>query len=138
MIVPHFQYLLVLPNGDIKGFEDIGVAKGYINIYYHIKLRETEAFREFNDLTDSREEVINTVCHNLGVAEGECRVYDNMDIIENIQNELVFDDEKEEIISKLLSSEINLNIYDYSIDNIFNNVDPIDMMEPYGEVVREG
>ena len=36
MIVPHFQYLLVLPNGDIKGFEDIGVAKGYINIYYHI------------------------------------------------------------------------------------------------------
>ena len=135
-IIPSFQYLLVLPDGNVKGFNDLEVAKGYINIYYDLKVRKTESFKEFNDLTDSSEQLMNTVCQNMGVIEGECRVYDCLEIIESIQNNLIFDEEKEEVISKLLSPEIDINIYDYSIDNLFNDVEPINMQEPFGQITR--
>ena len=133
-IVPNFQYLLVLPNGNVKGFNDLEPAKGYINIYYDIKVKDVETFKELNDFTDSSEQLINSVCQNLGVEEGECKVYNTLDVIESVQNNLVFDDEKEEIISKLLSPEIHLNIYNYSIDNIFDDVEPINMIETYGQI----
>ena len=133
-VVPNFQYLLVLPNGNVKGFNDLETAKGYINIYYDIKVKDVETFKELNDFTDSTEQLINSVCQNLGVEEGECKVYNTLDIIESVQNNLVFDDEKEEIISKLLSPEIHLNIYNYSIDNIFDDVETINMIETYGQI----
>lgn len=47
-----------------------------------------------------------------------------------------FQEEKEELISKLLSNKIDINIYDYGIDNIFTNSDSIDIMEPYGEYTK--
>ena len=102
-------------------------------MYYMQKVRNSTIITEVNDLTDSSEQFINTVCQNLGVIEGECRVYNTNDIIEKLQEDIVFDEEKEEVISKLLSKDINLNIYDFAIDNIFNDVEAIDIMEPYGE-----
>lgn len=132
-IVPSFQYLLVMPSGDIKGFNDVEIAKGYINMYYNKKIHNSKDIIEFNDMTDSSDQFCNTICQNLGVNEGECRVYNTTDIIEKIQEELVFEEEKEEVISKLLAHNINLNIYDYAIDNIFYNVDSLDILEPYGE-----
>lgn len=132
-IIPEFQYLLVMPNGNIKGFNDLDTTKAYINLYYMQRVRNSTIITEVNDLTDSSEQFINTVCQNLGVIEGECRVYNTDDIIKKLQEDIVFDEEKEEVISKLLKKDISLNIYDFSIDNIFNNVEAVDMMEPYGE-----
>lgn len=132
-IVPSFQYLLVMPSGDIKGFNDVETAKGYINIYYYKKINSAEDILEYNDITDSNDQFCNTICQNLGVVEGECKVFDNYSVISKIQEELVFEEEKEEVISKLLSSDIKLNIYDYAIDNILSDVEPIDILEPYGE-----
>lgn len=132
-IIPEFQYLLVMPNGNVKGFNDLDTTKAYINLYYMQRVRNSTIITEVNDLTDSSEQFINTVCQNLGVIEGECRVYNTDDIIKKLQEDIVFDEEKEEVISKLLKKDISLNIYDFSIDNIFNNVEAVDMMEPYGE-----
>ena len=132
-IIPEFQYLLVMPSGNIKGFDDLDTTKAYINLYYMQQVRNSDIITEVNDLTDSSEQIINTVCQNLGVIEGECRVYKTNDIIEKIQEDIVFDEEKEELISKLLSKNININIYDFAIDNIFNDVEAINVMETYGE-----
>ncbi|EKY26195.1 hypothetical protein [Clostridium celatum] len=135
-IIPSFQYLLVMPNGDVKGFDDVEIAKGYINIYYDKKVHNSKYIFELNDLTDSSDQFFNTICQNLGAGEGECKVYNTLDIIEKIQEELVFDEEKEEVISKLMSSQINFNIYDYRVDNIFNDVEALDILEPYGEFFK--
>ena len=132
-IIPEFQYLLVMPDGHVKGFNDLDTTKAYINMNDMQKVRNSTIITAVNDLTDSSEQFINTVCQNLGVIEGECRVYNTNDIIEKLQEDIVFDEEKEEVISKLLSKDINLNIYDFAIDNIFNDVEAIDIMEPYGE-----
>ena len=132
-IIPEFQYLLVMPSGNIKGFDDLDTTKAYINLYYMQQVRNSDIITEVNDLTDSSEQFINTVCQNLGVIEGECRVYKTNDIIEKIQEDIVFDEEKEELISKLLSKNININIYDFAIDHIFNDVEAINVMETYGE-----
>ena len=29
--IPNFDYLLVMPSGNVRGFEDIESAKGYVN-----------------------------------------------------------------------------------------------------------
>lgn len=56
-----------------------------------------------------------------GVNEGECRIYDLESVLEAIRNSSYFQDEKDELISKLLKEEITLNIYDYGIDNILED-----------------
>ena len=57
------------------------------------------------------------------------------EIIEKLQDELVFNEEKEEVISKLMANKIEFNTYDYAIDNIFRDVQPIDVMEQYGSSI---
>ena len=34
-IVPSNEYLLVMPSGNVKGFDDYAMAKAYINNYYY-------------------------------------------------------------------------------------------------------
>ena len=34
-IMPKFEFLVVMPSGNIKGFDDKGTAKAYINNYYY-------------------------------------------------------------------------------------------------------
>ena len=58
------------------------------------------------------------------------------DTIRKKEEELFEQEEKEELISKLLSNKIDINIYDYGIDNIFTNSDSTDIMEPYGEYTK--
>lgn len=55
-----------------------------------------------------------------------------MSFIEEINKELVFEDEKEEIISKLCEAKINFNIYDYSLDAVLANIQEVEYMEDYG------
>lgn len=134
-IVPNFEYLLVMPSGNIKGFQTESIAKSFVNNYYYFRTRDNGLVSQFNDLTENHDDIVDTVCYKIGVEEGSCRLYNTIDIIEKIQEELVFDDEKEEVISKLLSSDIELNIFDYAIDNIFTNTDSIDIMEQYGSPI---
>ena len=71
----------------------------------------------------------------MGIQEGECQLYYTSDIIEKLQDELVFNEEKEEVISKLMAPKIEFNTYDYALDNIFRDVQPIDIMEQYGDPI---
>ena len=123
-IVPKYEYLLVAPSGDIKGFNNLEETKGCINMYYDSKVLDFT-----DDESDTPEEMINSVCQILGVHEGECKVYNNTDVIEKIQETLIFEEEKEEVINKLLGYNIDLNIYKYSLDEVFNDVEEINIME---------
>ncbi|MEG0295556.1 MAG: hypothetical protein RR620_02485 [Clostridium sp.] len=132
-ITPCHEYLLVLTDGSAIGFDDLETAKGYVNIYYQEKVKNSEQVLETEDITDSSEQLMNTVCQVIGAVEGEVAVYYIEDVINKIQEEFVFDEEKEEIVSKLLQKDIKLNVIDFGIDFILHDVEPIDIMEPYGE-----
>ena len=134
-IVPNFDYLLVMPSGNIIGFHDEETAKAYINNYYYFRTRNNDVVGAYEDLTEDFDDIANVLCYKIGVEEGECKLYNTRDIIEKIQEEVIFFDEREEVISKLLSNHIDLNIFDYAIDNIFTNTESIDIMEPYGDTI---
>ena len=127
-IVPNFDYLLVMPSGNIIGFHDEETAKAYINNYYYFRTRNNDVVGAYEDLTEDFDDIANVLCYKIGVEEGECKLYNTRDIIEKIQEEVIFFDEREEVISKLLSNHIDLNIFDYAIDNIFTNTESIDIM----------
>ena len=58
-------------------------------------------------------------------------------LLKRLREELVFDEEKEEVISKLSEAKINLNIYDYSLDEILAHIEEINVMEDYGEKLED-
>ena len=133
--IPSNEYLLVMPNGDCVGFNDLKEAKAYINIYYERKIDEDIDEHDYNDATeigggDSRQ----NICTQLGVEEGKCEVYNMEEFINKLEEELVFDNEKDEIISKLMEEDLDINEYKYNLDMILADTDVIDMMEPYGEI----
>ena len=132
-ISPYHEYLLVMTDGSTIGFQDYESAKAYINLYYYQKVKNDEKVEELDDPTDSSEQLINTTCKIIGVDEGEVALYKIDDVIEKIQEEFVFEDEKEEIISKLLDENIQLNVIDLGIDFILHDVDSINIIETYGE-----
>lgn len=134
-IVPSNEYLLVMPSGNVKGFDDYAMAKAYINNYYYYKTRRVEEVGTYDDLTNDFDDIVDTVCYKIGIEEGECQLYYTSDIIEKLQDELVFNEEKEEVISKLMAPKIEFNTYDYALDNIFRDVQPIDIMEQYGDPI---
>lgn len=133
-ISPYNEFILVMPDGDSKGFNDLKLAKAYINLYYENKIKEYSEEEEYNDSKEMVGETRLNICQHLGVEEGECIVYDLEDFIEKLREELVFDEEKEEVISKLLIEKIQLNIYDYGLDVILHDVKTIEMIEPFGEM----
>ena len=130
-IVPSNEYLLVMPSGNVKGFDDYAMAKAYINNYYYYKTRRVEEVEAYDDLTNDFDDIVDTIC----IEEGECQLYYTSNIIEKLQDELVFNEEKEEVISKLMAHKIEFNTYDYAIDNIFRDVQSIDIMEQYGSSI---
>lgn len=134
-IVPSFEYLLVMTSGNIIGFHDEETAKAYINNYYYFRTRDNDVVGAYEDLTEDFDDIANVICYKIGVEEGECRLYNTREIIEKIQDEFVFEDEKEELIMKLLYNPTEINTFNYAIDNIFTNSNSIDIMEPYGDPI---
>ena len=129
------DYLLVMPSGNCKGFNDLEGVKAHINIYYERRLDDTLHEDGYNDATEiGGNDPRMNVFTQLGVEEGKCEVYKTEELIEKIKEELVFDEEKEEVISKLSEAKINLNIYEYSLDKILAHIEEINVMETYGEV----
>lgn len=133
-ISPYNEFILVMPNGDTKGFNDLDLAKACINLYYEDKIKEYSEQEEYNDSKEMVGETRLNICQHLGVEEGECIVYDLEDFLEKLREELVFDEEKEEVISKLIKEKIDINIYDFGLDVILHDVKTIDMIEPFGEI----
>lgn len=128
------EYLLVMPDGEARGFNDLESAKAYINRYYQSIVSHDREEDDYNDVTELDEEkATRNVCTNLGAEEGKCEVYKLDDFIDKINEEVVFDYEKEEIISKLCEKHINLNVYNYNLDLILADTEVVDVMEPYGE-----
>ena len=133
--IPCNEYLLVMPNGDCKGFNDLKEAKAYINIYYERKIDEDVDEHGYNDFTDiGGGDARQNICTQLGVEEGRCEVYNMDEFVKKLENELVFDNEKNEIISKLMEEHLDINLYNYNLDMILADIDSINMMEPYGEM----
>lgn len=134
MSSPYNEFILVMPSGDVKGFNDLELAKACINLYYEKKIKEYSEQEEYNDSKEMIGETRLNICQHLGVEEGECIVYDLEDFLEKLRQELVFDEEKEEVISKLIKEKIDLNIFDFGLDVILHDVKTIDMIEPFGEM----
>lgn len=134
--VPYYEYLLIMPEGDCKGFNDLDEAKAVINFYYERRIDEDmgEKGYNYNDTTDIGGDTYReNICTQLGVDEGKCEVYVMDDFIKKLEEELVFDVEKQEIIEKLYEENLDINVYDYNLDAIIADIESIDMMEPYGE-----
>ncbi|AQS02866.1 hypothetical protein [Clostridium beijerinckii] len=131
---PYNEYLVVMPTGNCKGFNDIEGVKAYINMYYELRLDDVFHKDGYNDATEiGGDEYRYNVFTQLGAEEGaKCEIYKTVSFIEEINKELVFEDEKEEIISKLCEAKINFNIYDYSLDAVLANIQEVEYMEDYG------
>ncbi|WP_460280216.1 hypothetical protein [Clostridium sp. CTA-5] len=133
-IVPFNEYLLVMPTGDAKGFNDLELLKAYINVYYEKKIDHEILKNDYNDPTEiGAEEPRRNICTQLGVEEGRCEVYSIESFIEKLREELVFERDKEEIITQLLKEDINFNVYSYNLDVVLADVDMIDVREAYGD-----
>ena len=131
------DYLLIMPSGNCKGFNDIEGAKAYINVYYEKRFDDTLHEDGYNDATEiGGDEPRLNVFTQLGVEEGKCEIYKTNDFVEILDNELTFEEDKEEIISKLSEAKIKLNIYDYSLDKILAQIQEVDVMEDFGDKVR--
>lgn len=132
---PNNEYLLIMPDGDCKGFNDLESAKAYVNIYYERLIDENIDEDDYNDATEiGSGDTRIKICTELGVEDGKCELYNTEEVIDKIDEQLVFDAEKNEIIEKLCDAEINFNIYDNNLDLLISDVEPIDIMESYGEI----
>lgn len=132
---PNNEYLLIMPDGDCKGFNDFESAKAYINIYYERLIDKNIDEDDYNDATEiGSGDTRIKICTESGVEDGRCELYNMENVIDKINSELVFDAEKKEIIEKLCEAEINFNIYDNNLDLLISDVEPIDIMENYGEI----
>lgn len=127
-ILPYHNYIVVTPKGDIEGFQQVEDANAYILGYFVEKIDDIGNNSDYVYVDNTTEQLENAVniSRELGVYEGECRIYDLESLIENIRNSGIFDDEKEEIISKLMEEEIGLNIHDYQMDEFLINTKQMD------------
>ncbi|NLK96421.1 MAG: hypothetical protein GX275_14745 [Clostridiales bacterium] len=123
-ITPVNEFIVVKPSGEIIGFKELSDARNFISVYnLNNILEESPRMKGGNTYYDMYEEknqeslgIIN------GVYEGECKIYSIDDFFEKIRDAGFFQQEVDELISKLLVENINLNVYDYGIDNILVDV----------------
>lgn len=121
--VPYHNYIVVTPNGDVLGFGEEDDARKYVAGYYVGKIEELSDDRSmlYVDYSTDPLQASVDICTELGAYGGDCIIYDLDSFIESIQNSGIFEDEKEELILKLMQEKINLNINDYQIDNLLND-----------------
>lgn len=118
------NYIVVTPNGNVKGFKEEDEAHNFIIGYYERKVDKFSDDMEmtYEDYATNPIESTIDICIGLGVNEGDCTIYDLDDFIDKIQKSDMFDDEKEEVISKLLKTNVELNVIDYELFGILRDV----------------
>ena len=132
---PYNEYLLVMPNGNCKGFNDIEGVKAYINNYYERRLDDVFHKDGYNDATETGgDECRLNVFTQLGVEEGKCEIYKTEEFINMINEEMTFEEDRAEIVSKL--SKIDFNIYDYGLDELLAHIQEVEYMDDFGDKVR--
>lgn len=125
-ILSENNYLAVLSNGKARGFVDYEEAKAYINIYFMENLNNEGKKNIYANYDMYEEKSTEDIAFVLGAENDGVNIYVIEDIIEYIRNmEVVTIDEKEEIISKLLNKECNLDIYSAGLKSILENINPI-------------
>lgn len=130
-ITPYHNYIVVTPNGDIAGYREIDDARNFVSGYYIGKVEEMsdDLSVVYSDYVTDPMQTAEAICTSLGVYEGECVIYDLESLIENIQKSDIFEEEKVELISKLMQKKINLNVSDYQIDKILTETTVIPRSE---------
>ncbi|MSR91265.1 hypothetical protein [Inconstantimicrobium porci] len=130
-ITPYNNYIVVTPNGDIAGFREINDARNFVSGYYIGKVEEmSDDFSVvYSDYVTDPMQTTEAICTSLGAYEGECVIYDLDSLIENIQKSDYFEEEKVELISKLMDKQIDINVNDYQIDKIFTETTVIPRTE---------
>lgn len=117
-LLPFHNYIVVNPNGDIRGFQEVEDANAYIMEDFVEKIDRLGDNTEMvyvDHMTEPLQSAVD-ISRELGVYEGECRIFDLDSLIENIRDSGIFEDEKEELISKLMAKDIKLNVNDYQLD----------------------
>lgn len=112
------DYVLLMPSGELRGYKDIDSARGTIYQYDIVNMLDhvhSGADGEFDMYTEQ-----NDVGIIEGVENGECQIFYLDDFITKIQESGMFQDEKDEVISKLLQENININVYDLGLFNLLN------------------
>ncbi|MDO4534318.1 MAG: hypothetical protein Q4B63_00735 [Clostridium perfringens] len=122
--MPINNYIIVLPSGEVKGFIEEEDAHTFFFGYYEGRVKDLSDSRElcYEDYSTEPIESSVEICIGLGVDEGDCTIYNLHDFISKIQESSIFDEEKQEIITKLMADHIKINVYDYQIDNILQDV----------------
>ncbi|OOM11301.1 hypothetical protein [Clostridium saccharobutylicum] len=134
---PYNEYLLVMPSGNCKGFNDIEGVKSYINNYYERRLDDVFHKDGYNDATEmGGDECRLNVFTQLGVEEGKCEIYKTEEFINIINEEMTFEEDRAEIVSKLSEAKIDFNIYDYGLDELLAHIQEVEYMEDFGDKVR--
>lgn len=131
-IVPKNNYLVVLPNGLGVGFVDLEEAQAYVNMYCEervVKEGLSDTYASYDMYEEkSREDIAQVI----GCEEGEAIIYNIDDIIEKVQTmDEAFQEEKEEIIGKLISEECTIDTYSLGLESVLVNVDPLKEDEKY-------
>lgn len=134
---PYNEYLVVMPSGNCKGFNDIEGVKAYINMYYELRFDDVLHKDGYNDATEiGGDQPRYIVFTQLGAEEGaKCEIYKTEAFIEAINRELIFEEDKEEIISKLCEAKIDFNIYDYSLDAVLADIQEVECMDDFGNYI---
>ncbi|MGL5150579.1 MAG: hypothetical protein ACRC7N_08435 [Clostridium sp.] len=117
-VTPANNYAIVFPNGKVTGVEEKELALGYINTYYRDRLDQIHEKEDYEELEKNEETTWLEIYTRLGVDEGECRVFNIDELIEHIREAAILEDEKEDLISRLMEDKIDLNINDFGIDDI--------------------
>lgn len=113
------DYILLMPSGELRGFKDIDSARGTIYQYdINTIMENVHSGGEYEyDMYNQQ----NDVGIIAGVENGECQIFDLEDFISKIRESGMFQEEKDEIINKLLQENINLNVYDLGLFNLLND-----------------
>lgn len=122
---PVNNYILVMPDGKVIGFEESDTAQAYVNRYFQEKISLYCDKVDFLGLDMSEWKSTAAICSTVGANEGICILYRLDEFISSIQKSSIFEDEKNELIAKLRGEKIYLNINDYQIDDILANVDGV-------------
>ena len=122
-ITPVNNYVAVMPTGDVVGFVELSDARGYITTNYLEDILETshEGKYSYWDMTQERDMEDSGLIR--GVNQGEAQIYDLDEFIAKIRASAMFQDEKDELISKLLRKDIRMNIVDYGLEGMLTEVE---------------
>ena len=133
-ILPYNEYLLVGPDGKCRGFTDYEGAKAYINVYYERYIDKNLDKEDYNDITDiGGRDAGEAMCIRAGAEMGIFSLYKINDFINKIEEDIIFEEERKEIISEILKKNIDFYISSYNLDLVLSDIEKIDIMEPYGQ-----